>query len=88
MSADPMRVYVARPDEDPVPDCRVAPRTFDKLRLLGSPYGWEPMVTASEDGYRAWLRNTNGNRMFGRPAATAEEAAQKLLAKVTPMVRA
>ncbi len=88
MSADAMRVYVARPDEDPVPSCRVAPATYDRLRLLGAPWGWVPMVTAREDGYRAWLRNTNGNRLFGRPADTAEGAAQQLLAKVTPMVRA
>lgn len=88
MTADPMRVWVARPEEDPVPACRVAPATFERLRLLGAPYGWSPMMTASEDSYRAWLRNTNGNRLFGRPATTAEAAAQALLAKVTPMVRA
>jgi hypothetical protein len=85
--SETMRVYVARPDEDPVPACRVAPATYDRLRLLGSPYGWVPMVSESEGTYRAWLRNTNGNRLFGRPAGSAEEAAQKLLAKVTPMVR-
>ena len=85
--SETMRVYVARPDEDPVPSCRVAPATFDRLRLLGAPYGWVPMVSESEGSYRAWLRNTNGNRLFGRPADSAEEAARKLLEKVTPMVR-
>jgi hypothetical protein len=83
-----MRVYVARPDEDPVPACRVAAPTYERLRTSGAPYGWVPMVSEYEGTYRAWLRNTNGRRLFGRPAATAEEAAQKLLAKVTPMVPA
>ncbi|MBE3073139.1 MAG: hypothetical protein IMZ67_09205 [Acidobacteria bacterium] len=87
MSADPMNVYVARPDEDPVPACRVAPETFDRLRAMVAEWSWEPMLTADEDGYRAWLRQGRGRRMFGRPAATADQAARSLIAKVEPWVR-
>ena len=57
--------------------------TYERLLLLVAPYGWTPMLTAAEDGgYRAWLRHTDGRRMFGRPADTAEGATLALIAKV------
>ena len=48
-------------------------------------YG-EPMMTKGDDTprtYRAWMRTRTGHRVFGRPADSAQDAAEALLAKLS-----
>lgn len=61
--------------------------TYERLRAMVQPWGWEPLITDSGDGlYRAWLRQTEtGRRMFGRPDATPQEAVLRLIEKVAPL---
>jgi hypothetical protein len=87
----PLRSYVRLPRVTGASPSRVEPETFQRLLVAaGNGYGqrFEPMMT---DGahldprdwtYRAWLRLGNGQRVFGRPAATAEAAVENLIAKV------
>lgn len=78
------RVALTPPDA-PVNVRAVSPSTYDHLLELVAPHGWTPMLSETEDSWRAWIRHTDGRRMFGRPAPTAEAAAQAMIAKVAPL---
>ncbi len=86
----PLREWVRPPGVTSARRWIVEPGTFKQLLVAAGeryPGGFEPMMSEGLHWtYRAWLRLPDG-RTFGRPAATADEAARNLTTKLRAPVR-